>query len=147
MIELPPVPLFPKEGEVTASQGALSIMEIFNKATTKEKRKNLRKNQTEAELAMWQKVRGKRFLGCKFFRQYGIGEYIADFYCPQHKLVIEIDGSQHFSDDGKEYDKSRERYMNSLSISTIRFSNLDVLRNIDGVLSQIEQEISKRNSP
>jgi len=76
-------------------------------------------------------------MGCKFFRQYGIGEYIADFYCPQHKLVIEIDGCQHYSDDGHEYDKSREDFMNSLAIKTIRFSNPDVLPNMDGVLSQI----------
>lgn len=122
-------------------------MEIFNRASTKEKRKNLRKNQTEAEIALWQQLRGKRFGGCKFFRQYGIGEYVADFYCPQHKLVIEIDGGQHYSDEGKEYDQSREEYMSSLGIKTIRFSNLDVLQNIDGVLSQIEKEVNSPSVP
>ena len=116
-------------------------MHIFNKASTKKNRKNLRKNQTEAELALWQKLRGKRFMGCKFFRQYGIGDYIADFYCPQRKLVIEIDGGQHYSDGKKARDKAREGYMNSLAIRTIRFTNLDVLQNMDAVLSQIEKEM------
>ncbi len=117
------------------------MMEIFNKASTREKRKNLRKNQTEAELALWKELRGKRFMGRKFFRQYGIGEYIADFYCPQHKLVIEIDGGQHHSGEGEEYDKSREDFMSSLAVKTIRFSNRDVLQNMDSVLSQIEREL------
>jgi very-short-patch-repair endonuclease len=76
------------------------------------------------------------------FVSYGIGEYIADFYCPQCKLVIEIDGSQHSSSDGDEYDRSRENYMNSMGIKTIRFSNSDVLQNMDGVLSQIEKELT-----
>jgi very-short-patch-repair endonuclease len=86
-------------------------------------------------------------MGHKFFRQYGIGEYIADFYCPEQRLAIEIDGSQHYTDDGREYDESREKYMISLSIKTIRFSNLDVLQNIEGVLSQIEKELELPLTP
>ena len=80
-------------------------------------------------------------MGFKFFRQYGIGEYIVDFYCPQRKLVIEVDGSQHYSDGGREYDELRQNYMDSLAINTIRFSNLDVLQNMNGVLTQIENEL------
>ena len=99
-------------------------MQIFNKHSTKEKRKGLRKNQTEAEMALWQRLRANRFMGRKFFRQYGIGEYIADVYCPRHKLVIEIDGGQHYSSDGSDYDRLREDWMSSLGIRTIRFSNL-----------------------
>jgi very-short-patch-repair endonuclease len=98
-------------------------------------------------MALWQKLRDKGFMGYKFFRQYGIGEYIADFYCPEHKLVIEIDGSHHYSEDGREYDESREEYMNSLAIKTIRFTNLDVLRNIEGVLSEIEKELELPLTP
>ena len=98
-------------------------------------------------MALWQKLRDKGFMGHKFFRQSGIGEYIADFYCPQHKLAIEIDGSQHYSGDGKEYDESREEYMSSLAIKTVRFSNLDVLRNIEGVLSEIEKELELPLTP
>jgi very-short-patch-repair endonuclease len=116
-------------------------MQVFNRPSTRGKRKDLRRSQTEAEIALWQKLRDKEFMGYKFFRQYGIGEYIADFYCPQHKLVIEIDGSHHYSDGGREYDESREEYMSSLSIKTIRFSNLDVLQNIEGVLAEIAKEL------
>jgi len=116
-------------------------MQVFNRPSTRPKRKNLRKSQTEAEMALWQKLRDKGFMGHKFFRQYGIGEYIADFYCPEQRLAIEIDGSQHYTDDGREYDEPREKYMNSLAIKTIRCSNLDVLQNIEGVLSEIAKEL------
>ena len=98
-------------------------------------------------MALWQKLRDREFMRYKFYRQYGIGEYIADFHCPQHKLVIEIDGSQHYSGDGREYDESREEYMSSLSIKTIRFSNLDVLQNIEGVLSEIAKELELLLTP
>ena len=116
-------------------------MQIFNRPSTRGKRKNLRKSQTEAEMALWHKLRDREFMGCKFYRQYGIGEYIADFYCPEQRLAIEIDGSQHYTDDGREYDESREKYMSSLFIKTMRFTNLDVLQNIEGVLSEIAKEL------
>ena len=119
-------------------------MQIFNKASTKDKRKELRKSQTEGETALWQKLRGKQFLGYKFFRQYGVGEYIVDFYCPRHKLAIEVDGGQHYTKKGFEYDRVRAEYMDSLGIRTLRFSNLDVLQNMEGVLLQIQ---GKLNSP
>jgi very-short-patch-repair endonuclease len=116
-------------------------MQIFNRPSTRPKRKDLRNSQTEAETVLWERLRDRRFMECKFYRQYGIGEYIADFYCPQNKLVIEIDGGQHYTDDGREYDESREKYMRSLGIKTIRFNNTDVLQNIEGVLSRIAKEL------
>jgi len=125
-------------------------MRVFNRPSTQEKQKNLRKNQTEAEIALWQKLRDNRdkgFMGYKFFRQYGIGEYIADFYCPQHMLVIEIDGSHHYSEGGREYDESREEYMSSLAIKTIRFANLDVLQNIEGFLAEVAKELELPLTP
>lgn len=79
--------------------------------------------------------------GLKFFRQYGIGAYIADFYCPKRRLVIEVDGGQHFSKDGKNYDTQREEYMSSLGIRTLRFSNLDILKNMEGVWERIMREV------
>jgi very-short-patch-repair endonuclease len=118
-------------------------MEIFNCKESKEKRCALRKNLTEAEKTLWKKLRGKRLEGLKFFRQYGIGAYIADFYCPQRKLVIEVDGGQHFSEEGKDYDAQREHYMNSLGIYTLRFSNLDILKNLDGTWERIIQKVKE----
>ena len=113
---------------------------IYNNPNTKEKRQNLRNNQTEAEKKLWKYLRGEQ-LGVKFRRQYGIGNYITDFYCPQLKLVIEVDGGQHYTEEGLEYDKIREEYMKSLGIKTIRFSNADVLTNIEGVLEIIKGAI------
>lgn len=114
---------------------------IYNNPNTKEKRQNLRNNQTEAEKKLWQYLRNKQMNGYKFYRQYGIGNYIADFYCPKLKLVIELDGGQHYTEEGLEYDKTREDYMSSLGIKTIRFSNSDIMKNIEGVLEIIKGDI------
>ena len=116
-------------------------MELFNKKATKEKRKTLRKNGTDAERLLWSKLRNKQINGYKFFRQYGIGQYIVDFYCPQLKAVIEVDGGQHYTHEGLEHDKQREERMVSCGIKTIRFSNLDILKNINGVLMRIKEEL------
>lgn len=101
-------------------------------------RRELRKNQTETEKIVWDKLRDRRFLNLKFRRQYGIGNYIADFYCSSLKLVIELDGGQHFTEEGLEYDKIREEFMKSLGIKTLRFNNNEVLNNIEEVLIKIE---------
>ncbi len=91
---------------------------------------------TECEIILWSHIRNN-LLGVRFRRQYGIGSYIADFYCPSLKLVIELDGSQHFTEEGLEYDKIREDFMKSLGIKTLRFNNNDVWNNIEGVLEEI----------
>ncbi len=101
-------------------------------------RRELRKNQTETEKIIWDKLRDRRFLNLKFRRQYGIGNYIADFYCSSLKLVIELDGGQHFTEEGLEYDKIREEFMKSLGIKTLRFNNNEVLNNIEEILIKIE---------
>ena len=79
--------------------------------------------------------------GYKFFRQYGIGFYIADFYCPRLKLVIEVDGGQHYSDEGVAYDGQREGFLRGEGIRVVRFSNLDVLKNMEGVFESIQREL------
>ena len=111
-------------------------MQVFNKESTKEKRRELKKGMTECEIILWSHIRNN-LLGVRFRRQYGIGSYIADFYCPSLKLVIELDGSQHFTEEGLEYDKIREDFMKSLGIKTLRFNNNDVWNNIEGILEEI----------
>ena len=111
----------------------------YNTPNTEIKRKELRKNSTESEKKLWQYLRNRQFEGLKFYRQYGIGNYITDFYSPSLKLVIELDGSQHFTPEGLEYDKIRENFMKSLEIKTLRFNNNDVLTNIEGVLEEIKK--------
>jgi very-short-patch-repair endonuclease len=118
-------------------------MQTFNKPSTLDKRKELRKNQTEPEKILWQYLRNRQLNGYKFFRQYGIGEYIADFYSSQLKLVIEIDGDSHFTDEAVEYDKIRTQFFNSLGIEVIRFTNENVIRNIEGVIYRISERIKK----
>ena len=128
------IPLFCKEG-------LGELVKIFNKTELKERRRTLRKNQTLSEKKLWNYLRNKQLLNLKFFRQYSIDYYIADFYCPKIKLVIELDGSQHFAEYSKDYDKVRTEIFESLGISVIRFRNSDVMENIERVLDKLEQFI------
>ena len=121
-------------------------IEIFNKPSVKEKRKTLRNDMTKTEKILWQHLKGEQ-LGVKFRRQHSIGEYIADFYCPELKLVIEIDGDTHFTDDAIVYDKIRGNFFNSLEINVIRFTNEDVFKNIEGVIFSISETIAPSKSP
>lgn len=116
-------------------------MRVYNIQRTKENRQSLRRNHTDAENKLWYHLRNKQFLGMKFFRQYGVGPYIADFYCPRLKLVIEVDGGQHFISSGEIYDAEREKHFTSLRIKTLRFSNLEVLKETAEVLEKIRNEL------
>ena len=129
---------------VRGSAGELKTMILFNRAETLLKRRQLRKDQTDAERLLWSRLRGKA-LGLKFFRQYGIGSYIADFYSPAVKLVVELDGGQHYTEDGLAYDKVREEYMAAVGVKTVRFSNAEVLTNLDRVLESIMGQIEGRS--
>jgi len=103
--------------------------------------RELRKNMTAAERFLWSKIRGKQIKGCWFYSQKPVGEYIADFYCPRAKLVIEVDGGQHYNDENIEYDKVRNQYMAGLGLKVLRFTNTEVLTNIDGVIEVIERHM------
>ena len=107
----------------------------------KERSQQLRKNMTAAETFLWSKIRMKQAKGHWFYRQKPVGEYIADFYCPKAKLVVEVDGGQHSSDEIVEYDKLRNEYMAGLGLRIIRFTNMEVLTNIKGVIEVIERNI------
>ncbi len=116
--------------------------------------RQLRENTTDTERNLWAKVRMKQLKGYQFYRQKPIGDYIVDFYCPKAKLVIEVDGSQHFSDEMIEYDRIRDEYINSLGLKVLRFTNTDILTHIDGVVESIienmrvsEEEISIEKIP
>ena len=104
--------------------------------------RELRKNMTDAERLLWSKLRMKQIKGSFFSRQKPLGGYIADFYCHKAKLVIEVDGGQHFSDDGIEYDKIRDEFLRSMELTVLRFTNIDVLNNIEGVIEIIENSLS-----
>ena len=98
---------------------------------------NLRKNMTKEEAHLWYQClcRAKY----RFRRQYVIGNYIVDFYCHQAKLVIELDGSQHYTPEEMEYDKKRTAFLESQGLKVVRFSNLDVMRSFRDVCEAIYQ--------
>jgi len=119
---------------------------LKNDPIFKERRKELRRNQTDAERAFWAKVRNKQFFGLKFFRQYSFGPYILDFFCPEINLAVELDGGQHNLPDGREYDTTRTNYLNAHGVEEVRFWNNDILGNMDGVLTSLELKVDSRKS-
>ncbi len=112
----------------------------FNK-NLKQFARELRKNMTDAERLLWTHIRKKQLKGCQFYRQKNIGNYIVDFYCPASKIIIEVDGGQHYSEAGAAKDKTRDDYMASLGFTILRFSDIDVLKNINGVLETIYKQL------
>ena len=102
----------------------------------------LRKNMTKEERRLWYD-----FLSIhpyRFRRQVTFGKYILDFYCSAAKLAVELDGSQHYEEAGQQYDAVRTAYLNSIGIEVLRFSNLDVLKNLSGVCQSIDLAVRRR---
>lgn len=93
---------------------------------------------TEAELVLWEVLKGKKLCGRKFRRQNSIGYYIADFYCPSERLIIELDGQHHYTPEGLEKDSERDDHLEELGIKVLRFENKEVLNNLTGVLKCIK---------
>ena len=120
---------------------------LRNDPTLKQRRRELRRNQSDAERALWAKVRNKQFFGMKFYRQYSIGPYILDFYCPTVKLAVELDGGQHNQGDNMEYDAARSEYLKAQGIDVMRFWNNEVLLDIQGVLSKITLKVTPLHPP
>jgi very-short-patch-repair endonuclease len=86
-------------------------------------------------------VRNRQFLGLKFYRQYSFGPYVLDFYCPEKKMAVELDGGQHNQPDGKEYDAIRTNYLNAHGVEVERFWNSDVSGNMEAVLACLELKL------
>ena len=99
--------------------------------------KELRRPMTPAEAKLWQHLRAKRLYGLKFRRQHPVFRFILDFFCYQHKLVIEIDGHSHANPEQKAYDQARTEWLEQRGMRVIRFTNNEVESNIDGVLQEI----------
>ena len=97
----------------------------------------LRKNMTDAERFLWSKIRRKQLKEFQFYRQKNIGDYIVDFYCPAAKLIVEIDGGQHYSEENIVKDEVRDKFLSDLGFRVLRFSNSDVFKNIEGVVEEI----------
>lgn len=113
-------------------------MFLYNDPRRKGLRKTLRVRQTTAEARLWLCLSSRRFYGLKFRRQYGIARYVADFYCSELRLVIEVDGDTHSSPDERAYDLEREDFFLALDIQTVRFTNQEVLHDMEYVLERLK---------
>jgi very-short-patch-repair endonuclease len=123
-------------------------MKFFrNDPNLKQRRRELRQNQTEAEKTLWVHIRYRQFCGLRFFRQYSVGPYILDFFCPQLNLAIELDGGQHSEDDSREYDSFRSEYLKNCGIEVIRFWNHEVLLDIESVLAKLAEKVTPPHLP
>ena len=101
--------------------------------------KELRKNETVAEKILWSKLNNNQVLGLQFRRQHPINMFIADFFCPKLKLVIEVDGNIHDIPEIKEHDNGRSDFFNDHGIKVIRFTNEQILHEIDSTMKEIEK--------
>jgi len=112
-------------------------MKLFNLRKRKELRQKLRSDLPKAERVLWSEMKGSK-MGAKFRRQHGIGNYIVDFYCPEKKLVIEIDGDSHFEVDAIKLDQGREACIKSYGMEVLRFTNNEVHNDLENVLDKIK---------
>lgn len=112
------------------------MKKIFNLKKNKGIRRKLRKEPIKAERLLWTKIKNNQ-LGYKFRRQHGIKNYIVDFYCPTLKLVIEIDGATHITEEEIKSDKIRQGFIESLGLKVARYTNHQIMTNMDFVLDDI----------
>jgi very-short-patch-repair endonuclease len=115
-----------------------------DKENLKQCARTLRSNMTDAEGALWSRIRRKQILGLQVFRQKSIGFYIADFCIPKARLIIEVDGSQHVEEVHAENDLVRDEFLQSRGYKVLRFSNSEVLTETDKVVEVIRSHIVTR---
>ena len=109
--------------------------------------RKLRNEMTDAERFLWSKIRCKQLNGYQFNRQKPLDNFIVDFYCCRAMLAIEIDGGQHYEKENIKEDKLRDARLKQLDIKVLRFTNLDILKNIEGVIMKIEKELNPSQPP
>jgi very-short-patch-repair endonuclease len=112
----------------------------YNKKSEQEKRRSLRKNMTYCEKIVWLNLR-KRQLGYRFLRQYSVDHFVVDFYCPDLKLAIEVDGASHNDPEQKKYDIQRQKYLEEFNIKFVRIKDEEFLGNPNKAFMKIEDTI------
>ncbi len=122
------------------NQSYCALPYIFDNA------KVLRQRSTKAEQHLWKMIRNSQLMGFKFRRQHPLKYFIADFYCHEALLVIELDGSIHELENIKQYDQQREAIITELGITVMRFSNDAVFLEADKLIEKIEAHLMKRKS-
>jgi Uncharacterized protein conserved in bacteria len=108
--------------------------------------KNLRKQMTEAEAILWKCLRGKKLNGYKFYRQVPIDRFIVDFYCPEKKLVVEVDGSIHEEKDVAEHDKDRDETFRDKGLRVLHIPNQEIFYDLPRVCDRIVKECARYQS-
>ena len=119
---------------------------IYNVAGKEERRKELRNSSTVAETVLWKYLKNRQLDGNKFRRQSSVGPYIVDFFCPEKRVVVELDGARHFGSAAGDYDDRRTRYLQERGIKVIRFENRRLYRDLEGVLEEIRKTLSQDDS-
>ena len=109
----------------------------------KQHSRELRTKMTDSERFLWAHIRRKQLNGCQFYTQKVIGDYIVDFFCPKAGLVIEVDGGQHLEAAAAEADRKRDEYLKSQGLKVLRYNNVEVLTNIDGVVEDIMENMKR----
>ena len=133
------------DGQFPPDKGGKGGYIPYNNTLTEKARQN-RKNPTPAEQKLWYEVlQDKRLDNLKFIRQKPLDEYIVDFYCAELMLAIEIDGDTHA--EQKQYDKDRTKNLNKVGVEVIRYTNAEVLNNLEGVYQDLHKRISARTHP
>jgi very-short-patch-repair endonuclease len=115
---------------------------LYNSPELRQRRKELRESSTEHEDLLWKYLCKKQLKNTKFYRQYSVGPYILDFYCPSQRLGIELDGNQHFTSENVKYDKMRSAFLKLNEINMLRFNNSEIKKDVFKVLEKIEKMLS-----
>ena len=136
-------PPFEKRG---GERGDLVKVLKYN-AKLKHNARQLRREMTDSERALWARLRGKQILDVQFYRQKPIGRYIVDFYASWPRIVVEVDGGQHMETDQEQKDAHRDIYLKNEGLFVLRFNNLQFLQELDSVMEVIYQTIKERLNP
>ena len=114
---------------------------IHNVQSSNDRRKELRQTLTAAEALLWINLKGRNLNGKKFRRQHSIGPYIVDFFCPECRLAIELDGAAHMTDNGTDADERRTQFLQRFNVRVIRFENKAVFEDLEDVLEDIRRNL------
>ena len=117
------------------------MRQVNNKKYLKQRRRDLRNNLTSAEAGLWKLLKSKQIDGYRFRRQFSIGNYIIDFYCPQKKVAIELDGAHHYTTAGYENDMKRDQDLKGLGVTVLRFENREVFEATDALIDKVKQAL------
>lgn len=124
------------------------MTQIFNQKEKTKLRQKLRRDLSKCELILWYYLRNRQIKGFKFRRQVSVENIVVDFYCPELKMVIEVDGESHYQTrDQRAKDKKRDNYLRDLGLNVLRFTNLDITKNIEGAVLKIMEFIDYLKPP